>query len=304
MKRLGIIDRGAEPYAGHPTWSRWAQLTPEQRRIESKRMAVYTAMVDDMDRHLGELIAYLKLIGEYDNTFVLFMSDNGADGNTALDIGPAREWVARHMDNSLANTGNANSFIENEPGWAQVGSTPFHLYKSFMYEGGIAAPAIVRGPGVAGKGAISPAFTHAMDVMPTLLDLAGIQYLGTRYHGNEVLPMKGRSMLPLLAGEVSAIRGENDAVGWELGGRKALCKGNWKIVSSNKPWGSGEWELYHLATDRAERRNLADANPSKLQELIADYASYEREVGVVEVSGLADRIRYSNSTDYYEELNK
>lgn len=304
MKRLGIVAQDTEPYTGHPTWPRWAQLTPEQKRIESKRMAVYAAMVDDMDRHLGELIAYLKLIGEYDNTFVLFMSDNGADGNTALDIGAARAWVARHMDNSLENTGKANSFIEYGPGWAQVGSTPFNLYKSFMYEGGISAPAIVRGPGVAGRGAISPAFTHAMDVMPTLLELAGIQHPGTRYQGREVLPMKGRSMLPLLAGEVSAIRGEDDAVGWELGGRKALRKGDWKIVWSNKPWGSGEWELYKLSTDRAERNNLAEANPAKLQELIADYAAYEREVGVIDVPGLADKIRYSNSTDYYEELKK
>lgn len=302
MKRLGIITRDVEPYEGHPVWQRWNRLTPEQKRIESKRMAVYAAMVDDMDRHLGEVIAYLKQIGEYDNTFVLFMSDNGADGNTALDIGVAREWVARHMDNSLQNTGRANSFIEYGPGWAQVGSTPHHMYKSFLYEGGISVPAIARGPGVAGKGSISRAFTHAMDVMPTLLELAGAKHPGTQYQGRTVLPMKGRSMLPVLSGEAAAVRGDNDVVGWELGGRKALRKGDWKIVWSNKPWGTGEWELYNLASDRAELNNLAASFPQKVAELIADYQAYEREVGVVDVPGLADRIPYSNSTRYYDDL--
>jgi arylsulfatase len=259
-------------------------------------------MIDDMDRHLGEVIAYLKQIGEYENTFVLFMSDNGADGSTALDIGVAREWVARHMDNSLENTGKANSFIEYGPGWAQVGSTPFHLYKSFMYEGGISVPAIARGPGVAGKGSISSAFTHAMDVMPTLLQLADVPHPGTEYQGRAVLPMKGRSMLPVLSGKAAAVRSDRDAVGWELGGRKALRKGDWKIAWSNKPWGTGEWELYNLASDRSEQRNLAAALPQKLAELVADYEAYERDVGVIDVPGLADRIRYSNSTRYYDDL--
>jgi arylsulfatase A-like enzyme len=109
-------------------------------------MTVYSAMVDHMDRQIGRVLDYLKARGELDNTFIFFMSDNGADGNSVYDVGRTREWIEKDMDNSTANTGKPGSFIEYGPGWAQVGSTPFKLYKSFMYEGGIAVPAIAWGP--------------------------------------------------------------------------------------------------------------------------------------------------------------
>ena len=103
-------------------------------------------------------------------------------------------------------------------------------------------------------------------------------------------------------GKAERVRGEDEAVGWELGGRKALRKGDWKIVYANKPWGSGEWELYDLASDRAETRNLAADNPQKLQELLADWKQYVARTGTLEVEGLAARAGYSNGGKYYEDL--
>ena len=143
MKRLGLLPADAGLYAGHPHWPKWDRLKPEEKRSEARRMAVYAAMVDNMDRHLGRVLSYLERTGELDNTVIVFLSDNGADGNSVYDVARTREWIHKDMDNSTANIGRQGSFAEYGPGWAQAGMTPLHLYKSFMYEGGISVPAIV-----------------------------------------------------------------------------------------------------------------------------------------------------------------
>jgi arylsulfatase A-like enzyme len=248
------------------------------------------------------VLDYIKQKGELDNTFVFFMSDNGADGNSVYDVGRTREWIHKDMDNSTANIGKRGSFIEYGPGWAQVGSTPFKLYKSFMYEGGISVPAIAWGPGIGG-GTIKREFAHVMDVAPTIYQIAGVNHPGTQYQGREVLPLRGKSMLPYLQGKATGVRGKNDVVGWELGGRKALRKGDWKIVYANTPWGEGSWELYNITKDRTESRNLATAQPAKLKELLADWKQYVAETGTLEIDNLANRPGYSNGGKYYDDLS-
>lgn len=302
MKKLGLIPADTPVYEGHPYWPRWDSLTPEQQASEARRMTVYAAMIDNMDRQIGRVLDYLKQKGELDNTFVFFMSDNGADGNSVYDVGRTREWIHKDMDNSTANIGKPGSFIEYGPGWAQVGSTPFKLYKSFMYEGGISVPAIAWGPGIGG-GTIKREFAHVMDVAPTIYQIAGVSHPGTEYQGREVLPLRGKSMLPYLQGKAPGVRGKNDVVGWELGGRKALRKGDWKIVYANTPWGEGTWELYNVAKDRTESRNLATTQPAKLKELLADWKQYVAETGTLEIDNLANRPGYSNGGKYYEDLS-
>ena len=303
MKRLGIVPADTPVYEGHAHWPKWESLTPAQQEAEARRMTVYSAMVDHMDRQIGRVLDYLKAKGELDNTFIFFMSDNGADGNSVYDVGRTREWIEKDMDNSTANTGKPGSFIEYGPGWAQVGSTPFKLYKSFMYEGGIAVPAIAWGPGIKG-GALKREFAHVTDVAPTIFELAGARHPGTEYQGKPVLPLRGKSMVSWLQGKASTVRSDQDAVGWELGGRKALRKGDWKIVYANKPWGKDGWELYNLARDRTESRDLADENPQKLGEMIVAWKQYVAETGTLEIEGLAYRPGYSNAGKYYDDLAK
>ena len=303
MKRLGIVPADTPVYEGHAHWPKWESLTPAQQEAEARRMTVYSAMVDHMDRQIGRVLDYLKATGELDNTFIFFMSDNGADGNSVYDVGRTREWIEKDMDNSTTNTGKPGSFIEYGPGWAQVGSTPFKLYKSFMYEGGIAVPAIAWGPGIKG-GAIKREFTHVTDVAPTIFELAGARHPGTEYQGKPVLPLRGKSMVSWLQGKASTVRSDQDAVGWELGGRKALRKGDWKIVYANKPWGKDGWELYNIAKDRTESRDLADENPQKLGEMIVAWKQYVAETGTLEIEGLAYRPGYSNAGKYYDDLAK
>ncbi|ATE62643.1 arylsulfatase [Thauera sinica] len=301
MQKLGLVAAGTPVYEGHPQWPRWESLSQAEQASEARRMAVYAAMVDNMDRQVGRVLDYLKSTGQLDDTFIFFMSDNGADGNSVYDVARTREWIHKDFDNSIANIGRPGSFAEYGPGWAQVGMTPFKLYKSFMYEGGISVPAIAWGPGIEG-GAVKRGFAHVTDVAPTIFELAGTRHPGTEYQGRTVLPLRGKSMLPYLQGKARQVRGDDEPVGWELGGRKALRKGDWKIVYANKPWGKDGWELYDVARDRTESRDLAAENPQKLGELLVAWKDYVAETGTLELEGLAYRPGYSNAGKYYEDL--
>jgi len=302
MKALGLVPKDSPLYRGHPHWPAWEKLTPEQRRAESRRMAVYAAMVENMDRQIGRVIAHLERQGELERTVVIFMSDNGADGNSVYDVARTREWIHKDMDNSIENTGRPGSFIEYGPGWAQVGMTPMQLYKSFMYEGGISVPAIIWGP-AAGIGVQRRTqVAHVMDIAPTLYELAGTRHPGDRHQERQVLPVKGKSLAAYLRGQAASVYGPDDVIGWELGGRKALRKGDWKIVQANAPWGKGRWELYNIAQDRTESRDLAAQRPDKLRELEREWTRYAADNGVIEFDGLADRPGYSNAGLYYKDL--
>lgn len=301
MKTLGLVAADTPVYEGHPLWPKWESLPKAQQESEARRMAVYAAMVDNMDQQIGRVLAYLKDSKQLDNTFVFFMSDNGADGNSVYDVARTREWIHKDMDNSTANIGRPGSFIEYGPGWAQAGMTPFKLYKSLMYEGGISVPAIAWGPGIGG-GKVKREFAHVTDIAPTIYELAGAKHPGTSYNGREVLPLRGESMLSYLKNDAKTVHAADRVTGWELGGRKALRKGDWKIVYANKPWGTGDWELYNLATDRTESSNLSATHPDKLKELLAAWKQYVAETGTLEIEGLAARPGYSNDAKYYQDL--
>nr|WP_217283867.1 arylsulfatase [Aquabacterium terrae] len=303
QKKLGLIPSESKLYTGNPKWPGWARLTPEQQRSEARRMAVYAAMVDNMDRQIGRVLAHLAKTGELDNTVIVFLSDNGADGNSVYDVARTREWVHKDMDNSTANVGRPGSFVEYGPGWAQVGMTPFNMYKSFMYEGGISVPAIVWAPGQGVLAQQRPQVGHVMDIAPTLYELAGATHPAAKGPGAGVLPVKGRSLLAFLQGKSTSAYAPDDAIGWELGGRKALRKGDWKIVYANSPWGKDTWELYNLAEDRTEQNDLAARHPAKLAELLADWRRYVADNGVLEIPGLATRAGYSNGAKYYDDLS-
>jgi arylsulfatase len=302
MKKLGLVPSATTAYRGHSRWPTWDQLPADQKRSEARRMAVYAAMVDHMDRQIGRVVEHLEKSGELDNTVIVFLSDNGADGNSVYDVGRTREWIHKDMDNSTANIGRPGSFIEYGPGWAQVGSTPLNLYKSFMYEGGISVPAIFWSPKQGFAAQRRTQFGHVMDIAPTIYEMAGVRHPGTSHQGRSIVPVKGRSLVAYLQGKQPSAYGPDDAIGWELGGRKALRKGDWKIVYANKPWGQDAWELYNIAEDRTESRNLAASRPDKLQELLTAWKQYVADNGVLEIEGLANRPGYSNGAKYYDDL--
>lgn len=301
LKQLGILAEDAPNYPGHPAWLGWDQLDGRQQEVEARHMAVYAAMIECMDHHIGRVLDTLRRHGTLDRTLVFFMSDNGAEGNSVLDTLRTREWVRTRMDNRLANRGRRGSFIEQGPGWAQVSSTPLRMYKSFTYDGGINVPALLRYPGLARGAGLVRQYAHVLDIVPTVLELAGIEHPAAG-GAAQVHPLQGLSMAAFLDGRRDRIHPPDHVVGWEMQGRAALRSGNWKLVWSNPPWGAGRWELYDLAVDIAEQHDVASSHPDLVASLRAHWDRYVADNGVIFLPELAARMSYSNARRYYDDL--
>lgn len=282
MQALGLVGpdvQAAPRLAGEPAWD---ALSDADKALEAKKMAIYAAMVDDLDRYVGRLIAHLKAIGEYDNTFIFFMSDNGAEGHH-LDRGwPAlATWAQACCDNSYDNIGNADSYIWYGPNWGRAGTAPWRLFKGFTTEGGIRVPAFAHFPARFAGARRFSGFASAMDVLPTLLELAGVPGPGNRYRGRDIAAIEGRSMLAVLEGSATDVHPEGHWAGWELFGKRAIRDGDWKLVWTPAPYGPGAWELFNLATDPAEQQDLSGSHPEVLARLAGHWERYAADKHII-----------------------
>jgi len=286
LKRLGLCPPDVNP---HPVVAdsepEWSDMSADEQALSARSMEVYAAMVDRMDWNVGRVIDYLTETGELDNTVVIFMSDNGAEGAIveAMPIlgGVIAAEIEPNWDNSLDNLGAPNSFIWYGPRWAQAATAPSRLHKAFTTEGGIRVVGFVTWPGFDRQHQIGTAFSTVMDIAPTVLELAGVAHPGTEYRGRQVEPMRGRSLLPYLSGDNEAVHDAATGTGWELFGRRAIRQGDWKAVHLPAPYGPGAWQLYDLSADRGEIDDLAAARPDKLAELLALWDRYVEETGVI-----------------------
>jgi arylsulfatase A-like enzyme len=281
MEDSGIVPQGSTLGPWLPMVPKWDDLNSEQKKQEARRMEVYAAMVENIDHHIGRLLKYLKKTGRYDNTLIIFFSDNGANG-ADMHMYPDTDeaWVERNSDNQFSNWGRRGSRIAQGIGWAQASSTPFRLFKGFIAEGGIRAPLIITGPGVARGGKISDALTHVMDLAPTFLEIAGTSH-PTTYQGRNVEPIRGKSLVPFLSGQSDIVRGDDEPIGFELLGWRGIRAGSWKATWISSPFGVSDWQLFNLEVDPGESRDLADENPELLQRLITQWEAYAEEVGVI-----------------------
>jgi arylsulfatase len=283
LKQLGLFARDfpTAPPADVPS-KRWAQLSDAEREVEARKMEIYAAMVEHLDMNIGRLIAYLKQIGEYDNTLIVFMSDNGAAGEDhAKGYSPSDV----HTDNSLANLGRKGSNVSYGYRWAEVSSTPMSLVKGTSAEGGIAVPAIIRLPAklAAAQGRVLHGYGRVDDLAPTFLALAGLP-TGDTPAGK--LPFTGQSLLPMLTGQAP---GRTPQVASELFGQPYVRDGDWKLVSAYAPDGAPpnpdlpyRWRLYNLSTDRGETHDLAAEQLGRVATLKATWQRYVEWAGVVE----------------------
>lgn len=276
MKEMGLVGHQLAANVPFDELPSWDELTEEQRRREARKMEVYAAMVDSMDDNIGRVMAHLDSIGELDNTVVLFISDNGADGNSPEVLPRNEVWIAEEYDNSLENMGRKDSYIWYGPQWGQVSATPWPMWKAYPSQGGLLVPAILNVPGEQDGGRISHEFFHVMDVMPTFLEMAGIEPPSSPYKGRDIFEIQGVSMLQGLKGKAP----EDRVVGWELIGRAAVRKGDWKIRLLEPPYGPGQWQLFNLAKDPTETTDLAQENPEKLKAMIAEWENYVMKNGV------------------------
>jgi arylsulfatase len=286
QKALGLLDAEVSAHPVVAPTPEWDALSPQEQAFSARTMEVYAAMVERLDWNVGRVIEHLKQTGEFDNTFVLFLSDNGAEGALleALPIfGPdLQRFIRDYYDNSLGNVGRGNSYVWYGPRWAQAGTAPSRLYKAFTTEGGIRVVAFAHHAalGATARRGVGHAFATVMDVVPTVLELAGVEHPGTHWRGREIAAVKGRSLLPYLRNEADAVHDDTHVTGWELFGRRAVRQGDWKAVFIPAPAGPGVWQLYDLARDPGETRDLAAAEPARLQTLLAHWETYVEENGV------------------------
>lgn len=229
----------------------WSELTAEQRRFQATKMAIHAAMVDRMDREIGRLLDYLRQQRLLDNTLIFFASDNGAS---------AEIMVRNGGHDPQAPPGSAASYLCLGPGFSSAANTPFRRHKTWVHEGGISTPLVVHWPaGIAARGELRHTPTHMIDIVPTVLEVAGISK-PTMWKQEPIPPAPGKSLAPAFARDVTI---EREYLWWLHEGNRAIRVGDWKLVAARDE----PWELYDLRTDRAESHNLAAQHPEKAREL-------------------------------------
>jgi len=286
LRELGLVGEDVIPHPVLTDEPQWAELSPQEQEFSARTMEVYAAMVERIDWNVGRVVEHLRAKGRLDNTVVIFLSDNGAEGaivEAMPIIGPVfSKLIREHCDNSLDNLGKPGSYIWYGPRWAQAATAPSRLVKTYTTEGGIRVPTFIRLPGAARNGAISAEFGTVMDIAPTLLDLAGIEHPGSQYRGRDIVGMRGRTLARYLNGDTDLVHPAGTATGWELFGRRAIRRDNWKAVYVPDLEGDSRWQLYDLDSDAGEITDLAGELPEKLAELLSLWENYVAETGVIE----------------------
>ena len=278
---LGLVPPNTPMAALPATHVAWDSLSPQDKAYQARRMEVYAAMAEAMDFHIGRLMAHLKQTGEYDNTVFVFMSDNGAEASDPYALAVGRWWLDQHYNRDIDRLGSPGAYSIIGPNWARAATAPLNTYKFFAGEGGIRVPLIISGIPAAHKQSVQNSLTHVSDIVPTLLDLAGVQHPGTSYKGQTIYPLTGHSLLPILQGKATRVRGPDEVLGYELSGNRAVFKGDYKLLSNLAPVGDGQWHLYNIATDPGETRDLKDEMPELFQSLQNDYAKWAKANGVL-----------------------
>ncbi|WP_253183210.1 arylsulfatase [Sphingobium phenoxybenzoativorans] len=274
---LGLIDPAKAAHIPALRSGGWDSLSAEDKRVAARDMEIYAAMVDRLDKNVGRVIDALKRSGEYDNTVILFLADNGAEG---LDVARTEmvgiNKAAAAADNSFDNLGAATSYVSYGPGWAQAATAPSWLYKAYATEGGTRAVSFISYKGFERKG-VNGAFLSVADVSPTFLELAGVADPKGSFQGRSVEPIRGKSWVSYLSGKADRVYAPNDSFGTELFGSRALRQGDWKITDI----GDGKWRLFNIAEDPGETNDLSLEQPDRRKDLIAAWDVYAKDVGVI-----------------------
>ena len=286
LKELGLVAESQDPQP-RPDWvMAWGELTQEQQAARARDMEVYAGMIDNMDGQIGRLLAHLKEAGEFDNTLIVFISDNGPSKTSITDylaLGGGAAAFFEAFDNSAANKGLPGSSTDIGPGWAYAAATPLRLFKGYVAQGGIQVPAVVKLPGsMANAGGRMDHVIHVMDLMPTFLSVAGADYPDA-YNEQALGPLQGRSLMPLLSGTTSADF-DTRTLGWSAYGMDAYRHGDWKVLRLPEPFGNGDWQLYDLAADPGELHDLASEFPDRTKVLTNLFADYAESNGVINPS--------------------
>lgn len=284
QKALGLIP-ATSTLAQRPPKSRpWEELSKTEQERESRAMEVYAAMIAEIDKHSGRLFEYLRNSGQFENTVIIFMSDNGAEGHDLDETWPQetypkiRQVINERFDFSTENMGRPGSYTFYGPSWAQASSPAFYLHKGFASEGGVRTAAFVYSSKKYNSARLENRLITARDIAPTILDLAGVSSPGRHYRNRTVEPMSGQSFLPLLTDtELQQERVHVD----EAMGKISVRKGPWKLTRMPKPYGNDSWQLFNLNDDLREANDLASQFPDRVAELVSYWEIYAQDNGVI-----------------------
>ena len=285
-KAAGIYPEDAGHYPRLDIVPPWESLTEDEKKVSVREMEIYAAMIDHVDVQIGRLIDHLKANGDYDNTLIMFFSDNGAEGKERDPLGGENSG----FDLSYENMGKINSYTRHGSEWAGALGGVFRYSKSFSSEGGTRSPAIIHFPPSSNKGVISGAFTSVIDVAATAVEMAQATHPTHAANGKPLKPLTGESLVPFIMGDVESPRPEDFVFGWEVFGHLAVRKGDYKLLwLSSKPsdrnqrlaQDADKWMLFDVTKDPGEVNDLAAAMPDKVAELMIAWDQYRAENGLI-----------------------
>ncbi len=280
QKIKGIIPANAKLPPRLKSIEPWTLLTATEKKIESRKMELYAAMVDNLDKHVGQVIQFLKDSKQLDNTLIVFMSDNGAAAEDFYNNPEFGPFIRKNYDNSYDNMGKASSFVSYGPQWAQASAAPFKLFKEYPTEGGVSTPLIISGKYVERRPGIQNVFVNVMDLAPTFLEMAQVSYPEV-INDKKMAPMLGQSFLSFIRGKTNTIHDENYVYGLEHYGGCLLIKGKWKITNISDPFDEAAFALYELDSDWGETKDLSKSNPKKFKEMLTEWEIFKKRVGVI-----------------------
>ena len=272
--RVSEVERGIGPPYDHPNVLKllgddevnrplpWTSLSQRQRDFQAIKMAIHAAMVDRMDREIARVIGQLRAMNVFDDTLILFLSDNGAS---------AEMMVRDDGHDKTAPAGSAGTHLCLGPGWSSVANTPFRRHKTWVHEGGISTPLIVHWPrGIAARGELRRDPGHVVDVVPTIMELTGANRLTSAQMS--LAPVAPGMSLVNEFGRDGAVK--HAEMWWQHEGNRAIRVGDWKLVAAGE---QGKWELYDLSVDRTETNDLAKEQPERVRELARRWKLREEE---------------------------
>jgi len=273
MIDMGLIDAERYPLPENTSGKSWKDC--EQKEKEANHMAAHAAMVDRLDQGVGRIIQKLREKGEFENTLIFFLADNGASPERGYLPGfdrPGFTRDGREIDYDPFAPGSELTWGYLGDAWASAANTPWRYWKKESFEGGIHTPFIAHWPeGFKGReNTFNDGMGHVMDLLPTCLELAGVEY-PDEFNGKKTTYIDGKSLLPLINEEISTT---HDTIFWEHSGGRALRIGKWKIAALK----GGEWELFDLSVDRTEVNNLAEEYPGRVESMNALWSEWAKHM--------------------------
>ena len=273
LKKLNIISSSASLPKSHQRLKPWNDLSNSDKKIESKKMELYAGMIENLDFNIGRIINYLKKIDEYENTLIVFMSDNGAAAEDFYNNPIYGPYLKNNFSVEYDDMGKENSFISLGTGWAEASSAPFKFFKGLPTQGGIVSPLIISGYGVGRKDYFSKKFITLLDIAPTLYDFGKIDFKNNNFD----LSLQGSSLKKYLSGKNNYIHKKGYVFGFEHSGYCFIMKDNWKLVNYESPFDINNFELYNLKNDPIEEINLKEKEVKIFNDLLYEWNVFSKK---------------------------